>query len=146
MGEVHVALELSDEVSAQSRPCSVPGWLTPCPFRQATSSCAGALEQSDKLAHPGTILGPATNRDERPVYHDLAVDELGASGPLVEIQIGVAGHRLTTRIARRHHKEWTVAVGRDRFARFGEVPDNRDRLRPIAEVLWARPPGRTEAS
>ena len=69
------------------------------------------------------------------MYHDLEVDELGSSGPLVEFQIGEAGLRFTPRTARRHHKVWTAAVGREWIARFDDLPDNRERLRPIAEVF-----------
>ena len=93
------------------------------------------IEQSDELAHPGAAVGPATDLDERPVYNDLAVDELGAGGPKVGFQIRVAGHRLSNSTARRNHKEWTVAVGRDRFPGIEVVPDDRDRLRAIAEIL-----------
>ena len=105
---------------------------------------SSGLQEPDELAHPGSVVGPAADRDERAVDDDVAIDELGPGAAEVELEIGIAGHRLASRPAGGDDEQGSVAVRRDRLARLDEVADDRDGLSAVPQVLGRPAAGQDE--
>ena len=78
-----LAPRTDDGVDRQSERIGRAG-LTPARFASRRSCDPHApslsLQQLDELPHPGTVVGPSSDRDERSVDHDVAVDEFRARG------------------------------------------------------------------
>src|SRR5690606_22856307 len=82
------------------------------------------LEQADELAHPGPVIRPAPDGDDRPGDDHVAVDELSAGAAHLGREVGIAGHRPAPAVAGSEQQERAVAVGRDRLAGLEEVADD----------------------
>ena len=100
--------------------------------------------QPDEFPHPGSVVRPTSDRDERAVDDHVSIHELARPPRGRRARDPDSGHGLSLGRAGRQDEQGTVAVGGDRLARLQEVA--HDRQRPSARFLkysGARPPGRT---